>query len=430
MDKRVYRERMRRKKRQLLIRRCVRLATYVVGLILVIVFVVRGIILPIVRHVGGEDPGEQVEVQAETAEADPDAAIRRPVKGQGDAAKVTAMTPGWHDSEDGKWYRNTDGTYYAGGFKEIDGITYSFDENGYIQTGWVSRGFDDYYFNEDGSYNPQKKRPMLALTYDDGPGEFTDQLLDCLEENNAHATFFMLGSNVPNYPEAVQRMVELGCEIGSHSYDHPDLTSLSLEAAKEQYTRTDELLIQACGQSATVARAPGGSWNSDVVNAVEKPFFTWSLDTLDWQTRNVDSNYNAVINGDLTDGSIILMHDIHQTSVEASLKIIPELVSMGYKLVTVSELAAAKGVDLQYASYSDFWQSTLDRGDVPGYEGNASSEESSEEDSGEGELTDGTDQGDSGYSDGAVSDGSDGGSEDDFNDGSYDDGEVSDGTNE
>ena len=106
--------------------------------------------------------------------------------------------------------------------QEIDGQTYSFDDNGYIQTGWVSQGFDDLYFNEDGSYNPEKHKPRIALTFDDGPGEYTDQLLDCLEENNAHATFFMLGQNVAGREATVQRMVDIGCELGNHSWDHPE----------------------------------------------------------------------------------------------------------------------------------------------------------------------------------------------------------------
>ena len=89
-----------------------------------------------------------------------------------------------------------------------------------MQTGWVTKGSQDYYFNDDGSYNASEKRPMIALTFDDGPGEYTSELLDCLEENNAHATFFMLGQNVQNYQDDVKRMLELGCEIGNHSWDH------------------------------------------------------------------------------------------------------------------------------------------------------------------------------------------------------------------
>ena len=168
----------------------------------------------------------------------------------------------------------------------------------------------DYYFNEDGSYDPSKVRPMLALTFDDGPGEYTDELLDCLEQNNAHATFFMLGQNVSSYPDAPKRMLELGCEIGSHSWDHTQLTTIDLDAVAKQFSDTDDALIQACGQAASVARAPYGDGNSDIYNTVNKPFFMWSLDTEDWKLLDADADYSAVMNGDLTDGTIILMHDI------------------------------------------------------------------------------------------------------------------------
>ena len=276
MDKRVLRERMRRKKRQMMIRHYTKIGLCVIGMILAVVFMVRGIIIPIAHHVaGGGNSDQTVQAQADTEEvqANSDAAVRQPLKGKSDTDKVAAMTAGWHEDANGKWYQNTDGTYFSNGFQDIDGVTYSFDENGYIQTGWVEKGVKDYYFNEDGSYDPSKVRPMLALTFDDGPGEYTDELLDCLEQNNAHATFFMLGQNVSSYPDAPKRMLELGCEIGSHSWDHTQLTTIDLDAVAKQFSDTDDALIQACGQAASVARAPYGDGNSDIYNTVNKPFF-------------------------------------------------------------------------------------------------------------------------------------------------------------
>ena len=433
MDKRVLRERMRRKKRQMMIRHYTKIGLYVVSLILAIVFVVRGIIIPIAHHVAGGSSGkETVQAQAETEEevqANSDAAVRQPLKGKSDTDKISTMTAGWHEDANGKWYQNTDGTYYANGFQDIDGVTYSFDENGYIQTGWVSKGVKDYYFNDDGSYDPSKIRPMLALTFDDGPGQYTDELLDCLEENNAHATFFMLGQNVNEYPDAPKRMLELGCEIGSHSWDHTQLTTISIDAVAKQFSDTDDALIQACGQAATVARAPYGDGNTDIYNTVNKPFFMWSLDTEDWKLMDADGDYNAVMNGDLTDGTIILMHDIHEPSVQAALRLIPDLIAQGYKLVTVSEMAEAKNVTLQNACYVDFWPSTLSNGGVPGYNGGAdaaasdSTDSSDTSSSGDGsDVSDGSD--DSSYDDGSSDDGSyDDGSSDDssYDDESYDD---------
>ena len=420
MDKRVLRERMRRKKRQMMIRHYTKIGLCVIGMILAVVFVVRGIIIPIAHHVAGGGSSDQtVQAQADTEEvqANSDAAVRQPLKGKSDTDKVAAMTAGWHEDANGKWYQNTDGTYFSNGFQDIDGVTYSFDGNGYIQTGWVEKGVKDYYFNEDGSYDPSKVRPMLALTFDDGPGQYTDELLDCLEQNNAHATFFMLGQNVSSYPDAPKRMLELGCEIGSHSWDHTQLTRIDLDAVAKQFSDTDDALIQACGQAASVARAPYGDGNSDIYNTVNKPFFMWSLDTEDWKLMDADADYNAVMNGDLTDGTIILMHDIHGPSVDAALRLIPDLIAQGYKLVTVSEMAAAKNVTLQPAKYAEFWQSALDAGYVPGYNGNGSSEDSSTDGTSDGSSDDSSNGDESDFSDGSG-DGSDGSESDGYTDGS------------
>ena len=437
MDKRVLRERMRKKQQQIRRRQMMKKGAYVVAIILVLIFVIRGIILPVINRAGGGNTEKPQQVQAETDSTTTDsssdstdtgdtstetnAAIRQPVKGQSDLTKAAQLTAGWHDDENGKWYQNADGTYFAGGMQEIDGSTYYFDDNGYIKTGWVEVGFDDYYFNDDGTYDPSQHKTRIAFTFDDGPGEYTDELLDCLEENNAHATFFMLGQNVGSWESTVQRMADIGCEIGSHSWDHPNLYDLSMDSVAKQFSDTDAALEKACGQKASVARAPYGNWSDDIISTVGKPFFTWSLDSMDWSYLDVNKDYDAVMNGDLTDGSIILMHDIHEPSVQAAIKMIPELVQKGYKLMTVSELAAAKGVTLQGANYSDFWDSSLQKGIVAGYSGNTT-------DTSGDESTDGTDTSNDGSTD--TSDGSsDDGSADDesSDDGSYDDGSSDDG---
>ena len=437
MDKRVLRERMRKKQQQIRRRQMMKKGAYVVAVILVLIFVIRGIILPVINRAGGGNTEKPQQVQAETDSTTTDsssdstdtgdtstetnAAIRQPVKGQSDLTKAAQLTTGWHDDENGKWYQNADGTYFAGGMQEIDGSTYYFDDNGYIKTGWVEVGFDDYYFNDDGTYDPSQHKTRIAFTFDDGPGEYTDELLDCLEENNAHATFFMLGQNVGSWESTVQRMADIGCEIGSHSWDHPNLYDLSMDSVAKQFSDTDAALEKACGQKASVARAPYGNWSDDIISTVGKPFFTWSLDSLDWSYLDVNKDYDAVMNGDLTDGSIILMHDIHEPSVQAAIKMIPELVQKGYKLMTVSELAAAKGVTLQGANYSDFWDSSLQKGIVAGYSGNTT-------DASGDESTDGTDTSADGSTD--TSDGSsdDGSSDDGYSDdGSYDDGSSDDG---
>ena len=264
MDKRVLQERMRKKQQQLRRRKMMKLGGYVLAVVLVVVFIIKGVILPVANKISGKDAAEPVQVAAdadntedegktettgtkEEVTTDETKAIRMPLASVSHVTRASDLTAGWHEDENGKWYQNSDRTYYAGGMQEIDGQTYSFDDNGYIQTGWVSQGFDDLYFNEDGSYNPEKHKPRIALTFDDGPGEYTDQLLDCLEENNAHATFFMLGQNVSGWESTVQRMADIGCELGNHSWDHPEATlqGISDEAVIEEFQKTDEALMKA-----------------------------------------------------------------------------------------------------------------------------------------------------------------------------------------
>lgn len=431
--------------------------TCVVAAILLLVFVVRGVILPIVNHAGGgsNKDAETVNVQANTAGAstgsstkdgtastdtaasDTDSADSgtdatvMPVKGSAAGERLSVMTPGWHEDSTGKWYQNPDGTYYVNGFADIDGTTYSFDKKGYMQTGWVEKGVKDYYFNEDGFYDPSKKRPMIALTFDDGPGEYTETLLDTVEKYNAHVTFFMVGQNVEGHESTIQRMLKLGCELGNHTWDHPSQTlpNMDLDSVLQEFQKTDDAIVKACGQAATVCRAPYGAITDEQMSAVGKPFFMWSTDSLDWKLMDADADYNQIMNdSSLGDGSIILMHDIHEPSVKcATEKLIPALIDQGYKLVTVSELAEAKDVTLQSASYSDFWDSSLQAGRVAGYAGNSSDSKDSSEDGSDGsDSSDGSDVSD-GSSDEGDSDGSD---ESDSSDGSFNDGSYDDGSND
>ena len=313
MDKKVLRERIRKKQQQVRRRKMMRLGACVIAVILVVVFVIRGILIPVVNRISGRNVEKPAKVQAEVDNTDSEtvsdgtadtasgtttavnSAVRYPLKN--DSAKAFQLSIGWNENEKGKWYQNADGTYYANGMQEIDGSKYYFDENGYIQTGWVSVGFDDYYFNDDGTYDPNTHKPRIALTFDDGPGEYTDELLDCLEENNAHATFFMLGQNVGSWQSTVQRMVDIGCEIGNHSWDHPSQTllNMSMDDVLAEFQKTDDALKEACGQISTVARAPYGAANQDIFDAVQKPFFMWSLDTEDWKLMDADADYNEII---------------------------------------------------------------------------------------------------------------------------------------
>lgn len=267
--------------------------------------------------------------------------------------------------EKATWIQEDAHTYYVAengvmmtGWMENPDVTYYFGEDGIMQTGTQQIGSLKCEFAEDGKLISKETQispdqPMIALTFDDGPGERTHELLDVLEKYHAHATFFMQGKNVQKYSDQIQRMKDLGCEIGNHSYNHPQLTKES-DFGKSQVSQTNQLLQQACGQSATVLRPPYGAVNASVKAAVGMPLILWNIDTLDWKTRNTQSTIDSVLNT-LQDGNIVLMHDIHSPTVDAAIQLIPKLTEMGYQLVTVSEMAEAKGSPLQNGVvYTDF----------------------------------------------------------------------------
>ncbi|MEY8278721.1 MULTISPECIES: polysaccharide deacetylase family protein [Blautia] len=344
-------ERMRRrrleKKRQMRRRRIMRLVAMAAVLVLVIGLVGTGIHKLISGKTGVPKEGA-VEVKAQTtSQEDTSAATKQPVMGAADLAKMaSAGVMGWQQDDKGWWYRDTDGTFFKGGWKEIEGSKYYFDENGYMKTGWLELDGEDYFFDDSGKYDETKKRPMVALTFDDGPGEHTEELLDCLTKNNAKATFFMLGSNAAAFPDVVKDLKDAGMELGNHTYDHLDLTTLDSESVTSQIKRTNDAISGAAGVPATVMRPPGGAYNESVQAAVGMPVIMWSIDTKDWLTKSEDQTYQVTVDN-VKDGSIVLMHDIHEWSVKAAIRVIPELVEQGYKLVTVSELAEAKGIKLE-----------------------------------------------------------------------------------
>lgn len=266
-----------------------------------------------------------------------------------------------------KWKKKGEDKYYLGkngaavtGWKEIKKDIYYFASDAKMATGEVYVGLSLCNFGEDGKLVSKKEaqvdpaKPMVALTFDDGPGKRTEEILDTLEEYNAHATFFMLGQKVSSFKSVVKKMKKIGCELGSHSYDHTNLVKLDGEGVKKQMSDTDNKVKDAAGSGVTVMRPPYGAINETVRENVGFPMILWNIDTLDWKTRNAQKTIDTVMDN-VGDGDIILLHDIHTESVDATLELIPKLEEAGYQLVTVSELAAAKGVELKDGGkYTDF----------------------------------------------------------------------------
>lgn len=189
-------------------------------------------------------------------------------------------------------------------------------------------------------------KPMVALTYDDGPSMYTQELLNVLKENNSTATFFVLGLQVNKNKESISRMIEEGNQVGNHSFDHKRLTILSDEELYNQINKTDNLVYETALYKPYVIRPPYGSTSDDLIEKLQKPIIKWSIDTRDWESRDAET-INQIILDNVKDGDIILMHDIYESSLEASKTVIPELIKRGYQLVTVSEMSEYREVTLK-----------------------------------------------------------------------------------
>lgn len=195
-------------------------------------------------------------------------------------------------------------------------------------------------------------KPLLALTFDDGPSAYTNRLLDALEQHGARATFFVTGSTIGKRSGTVKRIVNDGHEIANHGWSHTDFTTLSKEAVSSELKKTNNKIRELTGFKCKLARPPYGAYNDTVKQAgkdVGMAYILWSYDTLDWKTKDAQAVYDAVMSG-AKDGRIILCHDLHKTTVDAMEAAIPALIEEGYQLVTVSELLTARGGSINAGS--------------------------------------------------------------------------------
>ena len=190
-------------------------------------------------------------------------------------------------------------------------------------------------------------KKLVALTFDDGPSNAaTSRLLDILYEKDAPATFFMLGKMARANPDLVRRAEKEGNIVASHTMYHQNLVRISANAAKDDIAESKAVFNDILGHEPMLTRPPYGNINNTVRDNVGTPMILWSVDTLDWQSKNVD-DILAVTKEQVHDGAIILMHDIYDTTVDAVPVVIDELRKEGYDFVTVPELAKIRGVELE-----------------------------------------------------------------------------------
>jgi len=196
-------------------------------------------------------------------------------------------------------------------------------------------------------------RPMVALTFDDGPTEYTSEVLDLLEQYGAKGTFFVIGSRLNgNTRPILQRMVDLGCDIGMHDLTHTDLTKLSTAANTRRIQRMRALISAQVdgGYDTHLLRPPYGNLNKAVRRACAAESVAcirWSVDTRDWSNKSPKTILKTV-KKEAKDGAIILFHDRLPTTVTALETVIPYLQEQGYDLVTVTELIESSGQALAY----------------------------------------------------------------------------------
>lgn len=228
-------------------------------------------------------------------------------------------------------------TVGAAGFA-IDG---GFDAT--LYAGSVGLGSLEFYMKRRA---PEKGGRAVALTFDDGPAKGTEKILKQLKKYDAHATFFVVGKNAKRYGDTLKAITDQGSEIGNHSYDHAKLGNAEEDKIRKELDDTNKIVQKYTGTPTTIVRPPYGNIGPNLREYVQAPMILWSIDTLDWKTHDVQATIDTTLDK-VKDGDIILMHDIHDESVEAAVKLIPLLKKEGYELVTVSELAAARGKKLK-----------------------------------------------------------------------------------
>ena len=185
---------------------------------------------------------------------------------------------------------------------------------------------------------PVEESPRIALTFDDGPNaQYTPILLDGLKKRNIRASFFLIGENIEGNEDILLQMRKDGHLIGNHTWNHVQLDKIPAEKARLEIEKTNNRIYEASGIYPSYVRPPFGAWIKDMELSVTMLPVFWDVDTLDWQSKNIDSIL-SIAQKQVHDGSIILMHDGYQTSVDAALKIADLFTEKGYVFVTADQL--------------------------------------------------------------------------------------------
>ena len=221
------------------------------------------------------------------------------------------------------------------------------EENSSENTSSESATVEDENYIVQPSENTGEK--LVAITFDDGPTNNTDRVLEMLERYNAKATFFLIGVNISAKQQQVTNIYNAGHQIGNHTYNHSNLVKFGTNGIINEINSTDNLIASITGQRPTSMRPPFGSYNESVANVLASTghsVIMWDIDPRDWDVKNTATVTNHVLER-VQDGSIILLHDFYDTSVDAAENILSTLSAQGYKFVTVDELLTRHGNPIQ-----------------------------------------------------------------------------------
>lgn len=198
-------------------------------------------------------------------------------------------------------------------------------------------------FNEDEV--PDENKKYIAFTFDDGPSKYTKELLKTLELNDSTATFFMLGNRMKYNEEIVKEVYKSSSEVASHTYSHKNLNKLSKDDILKEINSTSIIFNKITNDNIKYIRPPYGNYN-DTVKSTNFPIILWNIDPKDWLVKDSTKVYNSVLKH-ACDGCIVLMHDLYPTTIEAVKMLIPKLNSLGYEVVSISDLVKYKNYNLK-----------------------------------------------------------------------------------
>ncbi|MFV0480082.1 MAG: polysaccharide deacetylase family protein [Anaerorhabdus sp.] len=194
-------------------------------------------------------------------------------------------------------------------------------------------------------YYIDQSKPMIALTFDDGPHEsITLDIVETLSNYNSTATFYVVGNRIDDHQEVLKRVSFYGHSVGNHSWSHPYMTFYSIDKIQEEYQATDDKIESVINEEAQTIRPPYGIVTKKSLNATDKLFVMWSVDSTDWLLKDAKLISDKVVS-EVQEGDIVLLHDIHYETAQAMEVLIPKLIEMGYQLVTIEELMESYNIE-------------------------------------------------------------------------------------